>query len=191
MEATEKFPRGWGHLITWNGPIMGHWNSFSASGGGNLNKIFPKSQMPGDCQGEMFKLRFDWYISLTWCKSPCLMQSSSETSQVLVANSNEMKNISDISYLRVLHKFLKFLLHLVCKKECIHASCSEKQKRWPLFYFIVIYLLPINKYVNSKPFLSCEFFFVNRKDLLFFRAVLESSYFAIVRDYSFPAISLS
>ena len=57
------------------------------------------------------------------------MQSSSETSQVLVANSNEMKNISDISYFRVLHKLLKFLLHLVCKKECIHASCSEKQKR--------------------------------------------------------------
>ena len=31
---------GWGHLITWNGPMMGHLNSFSASGGANLNKIF-------------------------------------------------------------------------------------------------------------------------------------------------------
>ena len=65
-------------------------------GRGNLNKIFPKIQIPGGCQGGMFKLRFDWYINLTWCKSPCLMQSSSETSQVLVANSNEKKNISDI-----------------------------------------------------------------------------------------------
>ena len=39
--------RGWGHLITWNGPTMGHLNSFLASGGGNLNKNFPKIQMPG------------------------------------------------------------------------------------------------------------------------------------------------
>ena len=31
--------------------------------GGNLNKIFPKIQMPGGCPGGMFKLRFDWYIS--------------------------------------------------------------------------------------------------------------------------------
>ena len=43
-----------------------------------------------------------------------------------------------------------------CKKKCIRASCNEK--RWPLFYFIVIYLLPINKYVKTKPFLSCDFF---------------------------------
>ena len=35
--------RGWGHLITWNGPMMGHLNSFSASGGGNLNKNFAKN----------------------------------------------------------------------------------------------------------------------------------------------------
>ena len=46
IEATEKFPGGWGHLIIWNGPIMGHLNSFSASGGGNLNQNFPKIQMP-------------------------------------------------------------------------------------------------------------------------------------------------
>ena len=39
---------------------MGHLNSFSALGGGNLNKNFPKIQMPG---GAMFKLRFDWYIT--------------------------------------------------------------------------------------------------------------------------------
>ena len=37
-EATEKFPRGGAHLITWNGPIMGHLNSFLALGGGDLNK---------------------------------------------------------------------------------------------------------------------------------------------------------
>ena len=42
---------------------MGHLNSFSALGGGNLNKNFPKIQMPGGClEGGMFKLRFDWYI---------------------------------------------------------------------------------------------------------------------------------
>ena len=44
--------------------MMGHLNSFSASGGGNLNKNFPKIQMPGGLPGGgMLKLRFDWYIS--------------------------------------------------------------------------------------------------------------------------------
>ena len=42
---------------------MGHLNSFSVSGGGNLNKKFSKNsnarELPG---GEMLKLRFDWYI---------------------------------------------------------------------------------------------------------------------------------
>ena len=42
---------------------MGHLNSFSASGGGNLNKNFAKNTnargLPG---GGMLKLRFDWYI---------------------------------------------------------------------------------------------------------------------------------
>ena len=42
---------GWGHLITWNGSMMGHLNSFSASGGGGLNKNFPKIQMPGGLPG--------------------------------------------------------------------------------------------------------------------------------------------
>ena len=31
--------------------MMGHLNSFSASGGGNLNKFFPKIQMPGGLPG--------------------------------------------------------------------------------------------------------------------------------------------
>ena len=41
--------------------MMGHLNSFSASGVGNLNKKFPKIQMPGGLPvgGGMFKLRFD------------------------------------------------------------------------------------------------------------------------------------
>ena len=44
--------------------MMGHLNSFSASGGGNLNKNFSKNTnargLPG---GGMLKLRFDWYIT--------------------------------------------------------------------------------------------------------------------------------
>ena len=44
--------------------MMGHLNSFSASGGGNLNKNFAKITnargLPG---GGMLKLRFDWYIT--------------------------------------------------------------------------------------------------------------------------------
>ena len=46
-----KVSREWGHLITWNGPMMGHLNSFLASGEGNLNKNFPKLQLPGGLPG--------------------------------------------------------------------------------------------------------------------------------------------
>ena len=43
--------------------MMGHLNSFSASGGGNLNKNFAKNtNARGLPWGEMLKLRFDWYI---------------------------------------------------------------------------------------------------------------------------------
>ena len=45
--------------------MMGHLNSFSTSGGGNLNKNFSKIQMPEGCPGGMFKFRFDWYITNT------------------------------------------------------------------------------------------------------------------------------
>ena len=37
-------------------------NSFLAQGGGNLNKNFPKIQMPRELPGGMLKLRFNWYI---------------------------------------------------------------------------------------------------------------------------------
>ena len=51
-------------------PGEGHLNSFSASGGGNFNKNFPKIQMPGGCLGGMLKLRFDWYIrTVAWLSS--------------------------------------------------------------------------------------------------------------------------
>ena len=64
IKATKKVSRGWGHLITWNEPMMGHLNSFSASGGGNLNKKFSKKyKCPGVARGGMLKLRFDWYIT--------------------------------------------------------------------------------------------------------------------------------
>ena len=46
-----KVSRGWGRLITWNGPMLGHLNSFSDSGEGSLNKNFPKIQMPGGLPG--------------------------------------------------------------------------------------------------------------------------------------------
>ena len=42
--------------------MMGHLSGFLASVGGNLNKNFPKIQMPGGLPGGMLKLRSDWYI---------------------------------------------------------------------------------------------------------------------------------
>ena len=64
-KSYRKVSRGWGHLITWNGPMIGHLNSFSTSGGWNFPKIFQKFKCPGGCPGGgMLKLRFDWYITL-------------------------------------------------------------------------------------------------------------------------------
>ena len=67
-KSYRKVSRGWGHLITWNGPMMGHLNSFSALGGGNFPKIFQKFKCPGGCPGEggggVLKLQFEWYINL-------------------------------------------------------------------------------------------------------------------------------
>ena len=53
--------------------MMGHLNSFSASGGRNLNKNFPKIQMPGGLNGGggVLKLRFDWYISKSFHPATC------------------------------------------------------------------------------------------------------------------------
>ena len=46
---------------------MGHLNGILARVGGNLNKNFQKSQMPGGLPGGgMLKLRFDRYITLSW-----------------------------------------------------------------------------------------------------------------------------
>ena len=48
--ACEMSP-GWGHLITWMDPSVGHLNGILARVGGNLNNNFQKSQMPGGFPG--------------------------------------------------------------------------------------------------------------------------------------------
>ena len=53
-----------GHLITRTDPSVGHLNGILARVGGNLNKNFQKSQIPGGLPGgEMLNLRFDRYIN--------------------------------------------------------------------------------------------------------------------------------
>ena len=61
-----KVSRGWGHLITRNGSMMGHLNSFSASGGGNLNKKFPKIQMPGGLPGRCLSFYLLVHKAMQW-----------------------------------------------------------------------------------------------------------------------------
>ena len=79
--------------------MMGHLNSFSASGGGNLNKFFPKIQMPGGLPGGMLKLRFDWYITTT---SPAL--------HLKIRPSSQLAQVTKISY---------FSYHSKCVMEAI------------------------------------------------------------------------
>ena len=50
--------------------MMGHLNSFSASGGGNLNKNFAKNSNARGLPGGMLKLRFDWYITIFKSSGP-------------------------------------------------------------------------------------------------------------------------
>ena len=72
-KSYRKVSWGWGHLITWNGPMMGHLNSFSASGGGEFEQKFCKKyKCPGVARGEMLKLRFDWYINILVFRSSSL-----------------------------------------------------------------------------------------------------------------------
>ena len=68
--------------------MMGHLNSFLAQGGGNLNKNFPKIQMPGGLLGGggMLKLRFDWYIMLT-----TMVTSNNSCSFLLVSMMNSSR----------------------------------------------------------------------------------------------------
>ena len=42
---------------------MGAFEQLFCPGRGDLNKNFPKIQMPGGLPGGMLKLRFDWYIN--------------------------------------------------------------------------------------------------------------------------------
>ena len=48
--ACEMSP-GWGHLITWMDPSVGHLNGILARVGGNLNNNFQKSQIPQGVAG--------------------------------------------------------------------------------------------------------------------------------------------
>ena len=72
--ACEMSP-GWGHLITWMDPNVGHLNGILARVVGNLNNNFQKSQMPGALpRGGMLKLWFDRYI--TWENRKFLLENS-------------------------------------------------------------------------------------------------------------------
>ena len=60
--ACEMSP-GWGHLITWTDPSVGHLNGILAWVGGNLNNNFQKSQMPEVARGGYWS--FDLTDTLT------------------------------------------------------------------------------------------------------------------------------
>ena len=56
--------------------MMGHLNSFSASGVGNLNENFQKIQMPGGLPGGQGCLSFDLTVTLNWIRRHDGRQSS-------------------------------------------------------------------------------------------------------------------
>ena len=74
-KSYRKVSRGWGHLITWNGPMMGHLNSFSASGGGNFPNIFQKFKCPGGLPGGDVEASI-WLVHYAASKSTLITDSS-------------------------------------------------------------------------------------------------------------------
>ena len=51
-----KVSQGWGHLITWNGPMWGIWTAFRPREGGIWTKIFQKFKCTGGCPGGLIWL---------------------------------------------------------------------------------------------------------------------------------------
>ena len=89
--ACEMSP-GWGHLITWMDPSVGHLNGILAQVGGSLNYNFQKSQMPGGLPwaGGKVKPQFDRYITvLIW-----LVKKMTYNEAMWVCE----KTLSEISY---------------------------------------------------------------------------------------------
>ena len=50
-KSYRKVSWGWGHLITWNGPMRGIWTTFRPREGGIWTKIFQKFKWPGVARG--------------------------------------------------------------------------------------------------------------------------------------------
>ena len=74
-----KVSRRWGHLITWNGPIMGHLNSFSVSGGGNIKyamqkvvKVKGPRKRKGEGQWQTISIEPRTWTKLKCCSICCL-----------------------------------------------------------------------------------------------------------------------
>ena len=70
IEATENFP-GLGAFDHLEWTYDGTFEQFFGFGRGNLNKNIPKTQMPGGLPGGIFKLRFDWYITVCLQAEKC------------------------------------------------------------------------------------------------------------------------
>ena len=84
---------GWGHLITWMDPSVGHLNGILAQVGGSLNYNFQKSQMPGGLPwagGGEVKPQFDRYITVLIC----LVKKMTYNEAMWVCE----KTLSEISY---------------------------------------------------------------------------------------------
>ena len=84
--ACEMSP-GWGHLITWMDPSVGHLNGIFARVGGNLNNNFQKGQMPGGFfrGGGMLKLRSDRYIMCSHYHGILRLQTSERLLKVALS----------------------------------------------------------------------------------------------------------
>ena len=106
---------GWGHLITWMNPSVGHLNSILARVGGNLKDNFQKSQMPG---GGMLKLWFDRNINVLpgWHK---IMHATKTSVQWILDHASLIWSYS-ICHLMCLFKVFAFFS---CRSE-------ERPHRW-------------------------------------------------------------
>ena len=119
---------GWGHLITWKGPMMGHLNNFFGLRRGEFRHKFSKHPnargvYPRGRGGGMFKLRFDWYITKI---------------------RNELQQISEL-----LESILAWEIHFV--RHVVSAPLQRAMNNVQLFLnYLIFFYLPIDVFYFSS-----------------------------------------
>ena len=122
LTSYRKVSWGWEHLITWNGPMMGHLNSFSPSGGGEFDQKFSKnSNARGGC----------WSFDLTGTLVACLVFVKHVAAIFFVPSIVKMFLFGQITHINVIQSCF-FCYRMCCHRfSCSWSSCHQNVRTRP------------------------------------------------------------